>query len=158
MKYPRLFTIIFCFTCCISSYAQDGGQIITELEKNVSGQGTIQIYADPEINNLIGKTNDNDDNNKTTTYVKMHGKRIQIFSGNDPKTSKNEALQKEQLIKSAFPTLRTSVTYTAPFWRVRVGDFRTKEEADTFMRQIAQQYPDLAKEMYIVSDEVRIAE
>ncbi len=161
MNYFKLLTISLFAICCSSIYAQSENEIITELQRNVNGQGTIKIYADPKINALVGQTtgtNSNSNTNGEPTIVKMQGYRIQVFSGNDAKTAKGEAFQKEQTIKSSFPSLRTSVTYTAPFWKLRIGDFRTREEAEAMMKQISQQLPSLGREMYIVSEEVRVQE
>ena len=61
-----------------------------------------------------------------------------------------------QEIKELFPDIPTYVTYNAPFWKLRVGDFRSHEEAYQLMRQLMEAFPDYAKEMYIVKEEVKI--
>ena len=48
------------------------------------------------------------------------------------------------------------MTYNAPFWKLRVGDFRSHEEAYLMMRRLMAAFPDYAKEMYIVKEEVKI--
>ena len=62
----------------------------------------------------------------------------------------------EEEIKELFPDIPTYVTYNAPFWKLRVGDFRSHEEAYQLMRQLMEAFPDYAKEMYIVKEEVKI--
>jgi hypothetical protein len=48
------------------------------------------------------------------------------------------------------------VQYLPPFWKVRVGDFRTYEEAREYKRQFVAQYPDLMGETYIVRDKILV--
>ena len=50
----------------------------------------------------------------------------------------------------------TYVTYDAPFWKLRVGDFRSHEEAYHLMRQLMKAFPAFGKEMYIVREEIQI--
>ena len=62
----------------------------------------------------------------------------------------------EQNGNEIFPDVPTYVTYNAPFWKLRVGDFRSHEEAYQMMRQLMGAFPGFAKEMYIVKEEVKI--
>ena len=90
------------------------------------------------------------------TYLKMQGFRTQVFSGNNQRASKEEAFQKEKEIKERFPDVPTYVSYNAPFWKLRVGDFRSHEEAYHMMRQLMDAFPSYGKEMYIVKEEIKI--
>ena len=65
-------------------------------------------------------------------------------------------LIKAQLIRNLDPTIETYVSFTSPFWRLRVGDFRTYEEANTKLRELKQAFPSFAKEMRIVRESVRV--
>ena len=63
---------------------------------------------------------------------------------------------KEKEIKELFPDVPTYVTYNAPFWRLRIGDFRSHEEAYHMQRLLMDAFPAYRKEMYIVREEVKI--
>ena len=71
-------------------------------------------------------------------------------------TAKNNALYKEGLIQQAFPELETYVTFTSPFWRLRVGDFRSYEEAGNALIQLKKEFPQMAREMRVVRDKIHI--
>ena len=86
----------------------------------------------------------------------MRGFKIQAFSGNNQRTSKNEANTKQRLIDEAFPEYETVVTFESPFWRLRVGNFRTRDEATHVLNEMKKTFPSFGKEMYIVIDEVKI--
>ena len=86
------------------------------------------------------------------------GYRIQVFSDNNQRTAKNEASIKERNISSKFPTLSTYLTYKAPAWRLRVGDFRNYEEAQEIMNQIKKAFPGYSREIIIVRDRINITQ
>lgn len=133
--------------------------IVDALQENYPGKGTIIIDQPPAIRALIGGRRDGTNIETGTdgqTYLKHQGYRIQIFSGNNQRTAKDEAFSKEKQIKERFPSLSTYVTYNAPFWRLRVGNYDSQEEAYFTQRQIAEAFPSFAKEIYIVREEVRV--
>lgn len=82
------------------------------------------------------------------------GYRIQVFSDNNPRSAKNEAMIKERNILARFPLLSSYLTYRAPSWRLRVGDFRTREEAMHYLHQLKEAFPSYAREMILVKDRI----
>lgn len=153
--------ILFLLSLFVSVQAQDifesRNTIVTELQSNDSenSKGVIRITADPGINSLIGTPWAS--STKDIEYIKVQGFRVQAFSGNDSRTSKDEASRKEQLIKESFPDAKTYIDYRPPRWSLRVGDFRTKEEAIVFLQELKKAFPEFGREMYAVKvDEVNI--
>lgn len=133
--------------------------IVDALQEKVPGKGTVVVDQPPAIRSLIGGRRDGlniETTNDGRTLLKYQGYRVQIFSGNNQRTAKDEAFQKEKQIKERFPTLPTYVTYDAPFWKLRVGDYDSHEEAFYTQRQISEAFPSFAKEMYIVREEVKV--
>lgn len=84
----------------------------------------------------------------------MAGYRVQVFSSNIQRTAKTEAYKIEQEILQAFPQHKVYVTYTAPFWKVRIGDFRTMHEAQALRTEISKQFSDLRNYTYTVRDQI----
>lgn len=82
------------------------------------------------------------------------GYRIQVFSSNVHGTAKTEAFNIEKELTAAFPETGVYVTYTSPFWKVRVGDFKTTEEAKAFSEELVSAFPALKPTTYIVKDKV----
>jgi len=129
--------------------------IIDELEKNVPGEGFIRVISDPKITDLIGLLSPEvsvDEKN----YVKTNGYRIQVFMSNDPRTARREIKDKGTLIKEFFYEIATYEGYISPNWKLLVGDFLTKEEAEVFRQKLQKSIPELGKEMYVVPDKVNI--
>ncbi len=146
--------IFFFFLSTFFAVSLSAQTIIDELQRDVPSAGVIRVNASPEINQLIGRKSASA---FLEEYIKVSGFRVQVFAGNEQRTSKAEALKKQELINEMFPDVPTYVMYNAPYWRLRVGDFRSREEAFLLMKQITQDLPALKKESYIVKDEVRVS-
>ena len=85
----------------------------------------------------------------------IDGFRVQIFSSNRQQTAKEEALTLEKKMTESV-SVAVYVAYLAPFWKVRLGNFRTYEEANAFKTQLITQHPELQGDTYIVRDKVQV--
>lgn len=166
----------FCFILfCIHTYAQENKTIITELNTYRPSQGTIIIYQDNVIDNMLGhdivvtqpstssvssQLGSSDESGTITTRdtkgVKTRGYRIQVYSGNDQRKSKDIAYSRKNNIKSAYPNMDVSISYTSPVWRVRAGSFRTRAEADQALKEMRSRFPAFGKEMHIIDDVITV--
>ena len=90
-----------------------------------------------------------------TEQTEVDGFRVQIFSSNRQQTAKEEALNLEQKMTEAL-SIAVYVSYIAPFWKVRLGNFRTLEEANAFKTQLITQFPELQGDTYIVRDKIQV--
>jgi len=84
------------------------------------------------------------------------GYRIQAYTDNNARTAKAAAQKRARDIAMKFPQYRSYITYKAPSWRLRIGDFKTKGEAQAALRRIKSVYPKFAREMVIVRDRINI--
>lgn len=68
------------------------------------------------------------------------GYRVQIFfeSGN---FSKSKALETAEEFSKKYPEMRYYLSFDEPYYRIRVGDFRTLIEAKGFLDRIIYTYP-----------------
>jgi hypothetical protein len=111
----------------------------------------VTVILDSAIQNSIL------DRSKSTRSVKSGtgvGFRIQVFSSNVQRTAKTEAFNIEKEIRTAFPELGVYVSYTSPSWKVRVGDFKTTEEAQAFRPELIEAFPYLRNAIYTVKDKI----
>ena len=88
-------------------------------------------------------------------WVEADGYRVQIYSSNQQQTAKAEALSLETQLKDKIQQT-VYVLYLTPFWKVRIGDFRTYEEAKEYKKLFVQQYPDMMGDTYIVRDKIQV--
>lgn len=64
------------------------------------------------------------------------GYRIQIYSGPDREKAKAVKID----FMKRFPSVRSYITYSAPYYRIRIGDFRSRQEANEFYRYLGKSY------------------
>ena len=84
------------------------------------------------------------------------GYRIQAYSDNNYKTAKASAQKRARDIAMKFPQYRSYISYKAPAWRLRIGDFKTQREAQAALQRIKSVYPKFAREMVIVRDRINV--
>jgi hypothetical protein len=112
------------------------------LQQKEAGSGKITIHAEEGVAFLLH------------THIQMNerskfvdGYRIQLYSGSGPK-AKQEALKVKGQVLDLFPDERVHIAYNAPFWRVRIGDYRHKHEALVLWNDLKKEFPSC----YIVKD------
>ena len=112
---------------------------------------TVKIKQDKRIElAVMGKTNNG-------FHDTSNGYRVQVFSSNTQRTAKAEAFNIEKQLQDEFPNIAVYVNYTSPFWKVRVGDFKTTAEAQAFREQIIDAFPNLKSETYVVKEQINIS-
>ena len=84
------------------------------------------------------------------------GFRIQAYTDNNPRTAKAAAQKRARDIAMKFPQYRSYISYKAPSWRLRIGDFKTQREAQAALQRIKSVYPKIAREKVIVRDRINI--
>ena len=110
--------------------------------------GIAQLYAQTVNPGKITLNQDNRISSLVQKHIKLNSKllgvmdgyRIQIFfdSGND---SKKRGLDFRSEFLSRYPEVSAYLSFQEPFYKVRVGDFRIKLEADGFLEKIHGDYP-----------------
>lgn len=136
-------------------------EILKGLNSRGPGKGNVTVYEDESIKQILGRPMGPprtiySDAEGSVQYYKMRGFKIQAFSGNDQRTSRDEANRKQSLIKNQYPDHEAVVLFETPFWRLRVGNFQSRPEAEAALQQLRESFPSFGKEMYIVVDEVKI--
>lgn len=156
-----LFTLLIFNTEVNAQTSLQKNEILNELNKDVQGKGYVRVYEDESITNILGRSMGPPRTIYTTAessvqYYKMRGFKIQVFSGNNQRTSRDEANSKQALINKSYPELETVVLFDSPFWRLRVGNYETRREAEEAMQELRKAFPSFGREMYVVVDEVKI--
>ena len=98
-------------------------------------KGSVEINTDSNVNRLLDAYTQ-----LMLEYPGVDGYRIQIFfdSGN---TSKQAAMNTKKTFETRFPDIEAYVSFEEPNYKVRVGNFRTKLDAEGCLKKIAPSYP-----------------
>jgi hypothetical protein len=117
-------------------------------DTNQFQEGQLQIFQDPRLETLLQRHIDY--NRKKGG---MNGYRIQIFFGSG-RAARTDANETKAEFLSYFPDTKAHILYQSPFYKVRVGDFRTKNEALRFYRRVQRRFPNA----YIIPDIIEFPE
>lgn len=107
-------------------------------------KGTVTVIKDPMIDSLIAKRMEvyksvSQPTSVNRPIVSSYGYRVQIFYGSD----RREVFAKQNRFRDENPGLNTYITYKAPNYYLRVGDFRTRLEAQKLMSDLRSTFPTL---------------
>jgi hypothetical protein len=129
----------FAVLCCLIS-----GGVFAQTK------GTVTVIKDPMIDSLIAKRIAlsraevarpavSSHTVKPGPIVSQMGYRVQVFYGSDRK----QAFNQQSKFNSLYPAHNTYITYKQPNYYLRVGDFRTRLEAQRLMNELKSTFPTL---------------
>lgn len=78
--------------------------------------------------------------------------RVQVFSSNNQRTARSQAFDIEKQLKESFPEQQVTVSYVSPFWKVRVGAFGTRADAQDLRENVVKTLPNLRNQIYVITD------
>jgi hypothetical protein len=132
---PVIFSILFLF-CRQNIGAQN---YVTQ----TNADSTVTITKDARIDDLVKKQKEINSQKQT-----IPGYRVQIYFG----TVRQRATELKNDFNTLHPEVASYLTYKQPNFKVRVGDFRTRLEAQKFLRNIQGQY----STSFIVTDDIKL--
>ena len=102
--------------------------------------GKVTVVKDPLIDSIIARRIAlNKGVSQNGSSIVVYGYRVQVFFGPDRK----EAYNQQAKFKDLYPELNTYLSYTQPNYKVRVGDFRTRAEAQKLLNDLRPVFPTL---------------
>jgi len=133
---PYSLMLVFLLTWPCFSMGQNPDSLMVESEIIQDARVDLLVKKHIQINQAINA---------------MDGYRIQLFSdsGNNSKTAA-QAVQDEFLVK--YPETGVYLTFKSPNYKVRIGDFRTRLDAQRFLNEIAVDYPNA----FIIADQINL--
>jgi hypothetical protein len=111
------------------------GNLVVKAQELKPAEGKVEIVQDERITQLAEQYKKMSLNNP-----EVDGYRVQIFfdSGSN---SKNAAANIKSGFETIYPEIKSYLSYKEPYYRVRVGNFRTQVEAVGFQKKIAVDFP-----------------
>ena len=107
-------------------------------------KGEVTVIKDPLIDSLIAKRielNTKKPVPHVTAPVIFNGMgyRVQVFYGSD----RREAFNEQARFRALYPKIMTYISYKEPNYYLRVGDFRTRMEAQKLLTELRANFPTL---------------
>lgn len=135
----HIILIFISFLCCCVANAQ------------ISDSTTaLVVHKDSRIDVLLKKQANI---NRTAMYKTNNGQykgyRIMVLSTND----KELAYRTKGHLLGAYPDSRIYMSYQVPFYKLKMGDFLKKGDAEDLRKELAKMFP---RGVFIVSDVIQL--
>ncbi|MBP6976953.1 MAG: SPOR domain-containing protein [Bacteroidales bacterium] len=121
---------------------------VAKAQQEPAKEGHLEIVQDNRVNELLQKHVALNRSNQT-----LDGYRIQIFfdAGNYSRSNAYR-VRDEFLSRTPDSTIAVYVSFNEPYYRVRAGDFRTRMEAEGFLKRIKPDFPNA----FLIRDQINL--
>lgn len=130
-KYLLVLTLFF----SRQSWAQDTSGVV--------------VRKDPRIDQLVHKQIAINEETTREARRNVPGFRIQVINTRD----RNQAYEAKTKVYEQFPDWQPYLLYQAPYYKLRVGDFKTEEEAQAALQQLSKIFP---SGLYVIHDIIEL--
>jgi hypothetical protein len=132
MKYFFLFSFILVVA---GASAQDSSSIV--------------IHKDPRLDVLLKKQGEVNAAIKKANARTAKGYRLLVANTN----KRDEAIAAKTKVYTNFPELKAYLVYQSPYFKLKVGNFKTREEALQYQKSLGFYFP---KGVFIIADTIEI--
>lgn len=143
-KIVFIASILFVFNGLLFAQESNSGDILNKIQEKEQGQGEVVIFQDMRINDLL--YNHVEQNKRSGGFS---GYRIRIYS-NLGNTARDESQARKARFYELFPEIPIYREYDSPYFKVYVGDYRTKIDAMEDFKEIKRYF----RSAFIVPDKI----
>ena len=108
---------------------------------------SVIVKKDARIDQLIAKQIEINEFTTREARSNVPGFRIQVVNTTD----RTKAIQAKTKVYQNYPELSAYLLYQSPYFRLRVGNFLTRKEAEVYLKKLTK---DFSQNIYIVNDMV----
>jgi len=134
----KLFVLFVMLSVAAGVSAQQGSQ-----------EGSVVVHKDPRIDLLVKKQIEINEYTTRDSRRTAKGFRIQVINTRD----RNEAINTKTRMLQLFPDHQSYIVFNQPFYKIKLGNFKTRTEAEQIMRQVVRHYPNGA---FIIQDVIEV--
>ena len=110
---------------------------------------SVTVNKDPRIDSLIKKQIQINEETTRDSRRNVPGYRIQVINSSD----RNKVFSAKTKIYQKYPELKPYLIYLAPNYKLKVGNFKTPEEAQPYLDQLTQLFP---SGVYLIHDVIEV--
>ncbi len=147
----KLFLIALLFTA-----RQAVGQAVGQPVGQVAGQpiaqadsNSVVVVKDARIDQLVRKQIAINEETTRDSRRNVPGFRIEVINSTD----RGKVFAAKVKIYQEFPDLKPYLLYQAPNYKLRVGNFKTQQEAEDYQKQLSRLFP---SGLYIIRDIIEV--
>ena len=110
---------------------------------------SIVIHKDPRVDLLVKKQAQINEATTRDARRNIAGYRLQVINTSD----RNAAISAKTKIYQLYPELKAYLLYQAPYFRLRVGNFKDKDEAEDYRKSLSKEFPN---SVFLVHDTIEV--
>ena len=116
----RTFLLILTTTIALSSRSQ-----------------SVTVIKDPRIDLLVKKQYELNKKVEILNKKSGPGYRVMVINTND----RVKALEVKSRMMSEFPDHKSYLVYQSPYFKIQIGNFKTRQEAEDLRKRVMRYYP-----------------
>ena len=136
-----VFLPVLLFT--FSSFAQD-----TSWNKPIDSNSVI-IHKDARLDLLVKKQAQINEETSRDARKNMKGYRLLVINTN----KRNDALAAKTKVYTYFPELKAYLIYQSPYFKLKVGNFKERKEAEDYQKRLKVHFPN---GVFIMNDIIEV--
>jgi hypothetical protein len=110
---------------------------------------SVIVHKDARIDALIKKQESINTTTKKSSARTARGYRILIVNTN----KREEAIAAKTKVYTLFPELKAYLSYQSPYFKLKAGNFKTRDEAERYRKNMSSIFP---KGVFIINDIVEV--
>jgi hypothetical protein len=110
---------------------------------------SVVIYKDPRLDMLVKKQAQINEETSRDARRTARGFRLMIINTN----KRDEAIAAKTKVYTYFPELKAYLQYQSPYFKLKVGNFKERKEAEDYQKQLNIYFP---KGVFIMNDIIEV--
>jgi hypothetical protein len=123
--------------------------IASQAQTTVSDTSSIVVHKDPRTDLLLKKQGEAYAAIRKANARTAKGFRLLVANTN----KRDEAIAAKTKVYTNFPELKAYLTYQSPYFKLKVGNFKTREEAKQYQEYLSAFFP---KGVFIMNDTIEV--
>jgi hypothetical protein len=110
---------------------------------------SVIVHKDPRVDVLVKKQSEVNAAIKKANARTAKGYRLLVVNTN----KRDEAMAAKTKIYTSFPELKSYLVYQSPYFKLKAGNFKTREEAQQYQKLLSAYFP---KGVFILNDTIEV--
>ena len=124
--------------------------IIVAFSASAQDTSSVVVHKDPRIDILLKKQGEINAAIKKANARTARGYRLLVINTN----KRDDAIAAKTKVYTNFPELKAYLVYQSPYFKLKVGNFKTREEAQQYQKSLGYYFP---KGVFIMADTIEIS-
>ena len=110
---------------------------------------SVVVHKDPRVDSLVSKQIQINEETTRDSRRNIPGYRILVITSND----RNKVYNAKAQVYEQYPELQQYIIYQPPNYKLKLGNFKTQDEAQVYSDKLIKSYP---TGVYIIRDVIEV--